>query len=110
MLAEKTKSAHGKVKGDNKGTEKKKQELGVDTEGSKWMPKDEMGKDLGNVIGPKISREVVRGKIPLPLFSAALRFTKQYGGPGWGKYLPNMNKFCDWFRDTKVISVHDSFF
>ena len=77
MLAEKTKSAHVKVKGDNKGTEKK-QGLGVGTDGSKWMPKDEMGKDLGNVIGPKISREVVRGKIPLHLFSAALGFTKYY--------------------------------
>ncbi len=27
-----------------------------------------------------------------------------------GKYLPNMNKFCDWLSETKVISFHDSFF
>ena len=27
-----------------------------------------------------------------------------------GKNLPNMNKFCDWLSETKVISVHDSFF
>ncbi len=27
-----------------------------------------------------------------------------------GKYLPNMNKFCDWLSETKVISAHDSFF
>ncbi len=26
------------------------------------------------------------------------------------KYLPNMNKFCDCLSETKVISVHDSFF
>ena len=26
------------------------------------------------------------------------------------KYVPNMNKFCDWFSETKMISVHDSFF
>ena len=26
-----------------------------------------------------------------------------------GKYQPNMNKFCDWLSDTKVINVHDSF-
>ena len=31
-----------------------------------------------------------------------------------GKYLPvtttipNMNKFCDWFTETKLINVHDS--
>ena len=38
VLAEKTKSAHGKVKGDNKGTEKKKQGLGVD-----WIKMDAKG-------------------------------------------------------------------
>ena len=27
-----------------------------------------------------------------------------------GKDLPNMSKFCDWISETKVISVHDSFF
>jgi hypothetical protein len=27
-----------------------------------------------------------------------------------GKYLPNMNTFCEWFSETKVISVYDSFF
>ncbi len=27
-----------------------------------------------------------------------------------GKCLPNMNKFCDWLSETKVIRVHDSFF
>ena len=28
-----------------------------------------------------------------------------------GKYIPNMNKFCDWLSETKVImSVHDLFF
>ena len=24
--------------------------------------------------------------------------------------LPNMKTFCDWLSETKVISVHDSFF
>ena len=28
----------------------------------------------------------------------------------WGKYLPNMNKFCDWLSETKVISVNDPLF
>ncbi len=27
-----------------------------------------------------------------------------------GKYLPSMNKFCDWLSKTKVISVHGSLF
>ncbi len=26
-----------------------------------------------------------------------------------GKYLPNMNKFCDWLSETTMIGVHDSF-
>lgn len=30
--------------------------------------------------------------------------------PNPGKYQPNMNMFCDWFSETIVISVYDSFF
>ncbi len=73
--------------------------------------------------GGEKRRENMRkvGSDGLGTFASAPRFTVVfflYGGVACeltttnflGKYLPNMNTFCDWLFETKVISVHDSFF